>query len=369
MEELIFSNDERNSFRDTFNYIEEMRWETMEPDKLKLMISEIQKEQRQLFEELKTIREEIDDGLHVNNVSDFEKSHVNARRIKKKYERLEKLRDKLSNCRQRQIVRLGMYGTLGKGGTLFLERTVLVLIIVVLSLISYEMFTRGIDRNVLWVLFFIDLSACAVFQFEFFLRLYHADDKRWFWRHNWIDFVSSIPIPPADIINWQRWGRLLRLVRILRLSRAFRILTFLWRGMDTLVEVTNVKMMKKSLIWILTIIIFGAVLVQYFERGIVGGDQVASFSESIWWTFNTVATGEFADLYKPKSLLARLVTTSLIIAGFVVMGVFIAALSSLYRGEESEGLRLSQEDLKETLASLKNSHQELKDKLERIMQS
>ena len=84
-----------------------------------------------------------------------------------------------------------------------------------------------------------------------------------------------------------------------------------------------------------------------------------NYPETIWWTFNTIATGSFADLYKPEKPFTRLVTALLIVGGFVVLGVFIATLSAAYRGQDVQEMRRNQRQLKETLSSMRTTQQEI----------
>lgn len=90
-----------------------------------------------------------------------------------------------------------------------------------------------------------------------------------------------------------------------------------------------------------------------------GGDDNVIDSDdypfTLWWTFNTITTGGFGDLYKPVSPFAQLVTGALIIAGFVVLGVFIATLSAAFKGEDTEEMWRNQKQIVTTLEGLQQS--------------
>jgi hypothetical protein len=94
-----------------------------------------------------------------------------------------------------------------------------------------------------------------------------------------------------------------------------------------------------------------------FEK--CNGDDNVIYSEcypfTLWWTFNTVSTGGFGDLYKPISPFAQLVTGGLIIAGFVVFGVFIATLSAAFKGEDTEEMWRNQREIVTKLGNLQQS--------------
>ena len=101
-----------------------------------------------------------------------------------------------------------------------------------------------------------------------------AESKKWYWKHNWIDFITSIPLPPVQVIAASqvgdlgivRLGRLLRAVRILRALRLFRIALFFWRGMDHLSTTLDVRLLKRSLLYGLLSLVFGAFIFMGLER-------------------------------------------------------------------------------------------------------
>jgi voltage-gated potassium channel len=208
--------------------------------------------------------------------------------------------------------------------------------------------------------FYFDTFCCTIFMADFYIRYRQAEDKQWYWRHHWIDFVTSIPIPPLALLEnatFVRYGRTLRLVRVIRLfrlGRAFRILFFFWRGMDKLTEVLDIKLMKKSIRGLILAILIGAFIIQYFEGE--KDPSVSSLAQSVWWSFTTVVTGGFGDIYNPESGAGRILTVMLIMAGMVVVGVFTATLTSLYVEEGTEELQMMQKTLEEKFSELAASH-------------
>ncbi|HIC61340.1 MAG TPA: hypothetical protein EYO72_01160 [Marine Group III euryarchaeote] len=205
-------------------------------------------------------------------------------------------------------------------------------------------------------IFYLDAGCCVIFLTEFFLRYRFAEDRRWYVRNHWIDFVTSIPIPAVSELRYGRSVRLLRLIRALRVLRAFRIIFFFWRGMDHLSSVVNVKLMKKSMKGICVIMILGAFIIQLGEGE--NDASVGSFAESMWWSFTTVVTGGFADIYNPTTTGGRFLTVLLIVSGMIIVGVFTATLTSLYVEEGTEELQMMQKTLDERFTNLANSHEQ-----------
>ena len=59
---------------------------------------------------------------------------------------------------------------------------------------------------------------------------------------NWIDFITSIPIPDAKILRLGRVLRLARLLRVLRLLRFVRVVLLFWRGFESFKELFEVSL-------------------------------------------------------------------------------------------------------------------------------
>ena len=364
---------QQHSFADIVNRVDGLWVGELDPMHIQMIEDDVSNRQDKLRIRAEELEVKLRSDLERKHVDDLERDHDEFRHTQYEYERLDHVKTRLYNKKQRRIIWHGLRSKLGPVRAVRLEKIVLGLIIVVLSVLFAEMvFESRLSSTIIWSLYAVDFSACMVFLYEFSLRYREAQDKAWFWKHNWIDLVSSLPIPPfmptADLTTIARTARLFR---ILRLLRAVRIVALMWSGMDKLDRVADVRLMKKSLGSVGALLIIGAILVHMTE---VGGAQsaadsaltgaeivdttgfdmgdVSEFHETIWWTFNTIATGGFADLYKPQRAFTRFITALLILAGFVVLGVFIATLSAAYKGEDAQELRRNQRNLQESLENL-----------------
>ena len=201
---------------------------------------------------------------------------------------------------------------------------------------------------------------------EFVMRLKCGDSKTFVWRHHWIDFVTSIPIPgEAQLARFGRVARLARfgrIFRVLRFLRFLRLFFLLWRGMDKLQDVIDVKLMKRTLRWAIVVMLMGGFLVYQIEGvppaegpdggTISEGNSVSSFPLALWWSFTTVVTGGFGDIHNPESTSGMVLTAILIVTGMVLVGVFTATLTSLFIGEQAEEIEKLQEELGERIDQL-----------------
>lgn len=264
-------------------------------------------------------------------------------------EYLVDLKETLDNRYQQRFMETRMAQRVGGPKVLkLIERLILMLIVFVLALLVYDL-TAGPDsmrpaslstHNI----FLVDVCCCAIFMSEFLFRLSSADSKRYVWQHHWIDFVTSIPIPgEAQLARFGRFARLARFARLLRLLRFARLFFFLWRGLDKLQDVVDVKVMKKTIRWTVFATFAGALLI-YKVEGAVGlntedasqPNAVGTLGQSIWWSFTTVLTGGFGDIHNPTSVTGQVLTGMLVVIGMVLVGVFTATLTSIFVGERSD---------------------------------
>jgi voltage-gated potassium channel Kch len=119
----------------------------------------------------------------------------------------------------------------------------------------------------------------------------------------------------------------------MRFFRVVRVLLYFWKGLDELAEIFDIKLMKKALIYISAIMVGGAAIIYYIEGNDV---ELSNFVQSVWWSFTTVVTGGFADIYNPTTTAGMVLTVILVLAGMVLVGVFTATLTSIMVGDESE---------------------------------
>ena len=217
----------------------------------------------------------------------------------------------------------------------------------------------------LWLFWILDVICCTVFMVNFFFEHALAASKKWYWKRNWIDFITSIPLPPVQVIaasgqlEFVRLGRLLRAMRILRALRVFRIALFFWRGMDHLSSTLDVRLLKRSLLYGLLSLVFGACIFMSLERM----DSGSGFWASLWWSFTTLVTGGYADIHNPETASGKILTVFLVITGMVLVGVFTATLTSILVSDEDS---LKVEELEEQVGIVTKIQEDIKDTNERL---
>lgn len=183
----------------------------------------------------------------------------------------------------------------------------------------------------------IDFYVCLYFLYDFFWRLYKAENKWAFMRWGWIDLIASIPA-----FDWFRWGRVFRVLRILPMIRAFRstraFLAFLFRdraeGTLTVVFLSAILLM-----------FFAAIAILNVET--VPEANIKTPSDALWWAFVTITTVGYGDKF-PVTTVGRLIAAILMIAGVGLFGTFTGYIANFFvdqeqQQEESEIRELIQE--------------------------
>lgn len=325
---------------------------------LEKMLSDLDERQMILLESAEKLERDVHKQISEGKYNTLRVMRKKIRILNKKYQKIQEDKDKLSGIIQEVQLEKSIESSLGKRSWKILSRCTLVVIVFVLILLMYDFSTDRHPEHLLspWNIFYIDAACCVFLLGEFFFRLSHAQDKKWFWKKNWIDFVTSIPIPPADPTRFVRLGRasrLLRFLRLLRILRLFRAMYFIWRGMEKINDLFDVKMMKKSIRWALFVIFVGAlVILKVEETPVASHHELDSFSWSLWWSFTTVVTGGFADIYNPATWAGQVVTAVLVLSGMILIGVFTATLTSLYVGEETDDLETLSESIDSKISTL-----------------
>ena len=96
--------------------------------------------------------------------------------------------------------------------------------------------------------------------------------------------------------------------------------------MESFKELFDIKIMRKTLSYSFMLMFIASLTIIYFENK---PEEINNFTEALWWSFTTLVTGGFADIYNPITAGGMIITIILVIAGMALVGVFIAALSNV----------------------------------------
>lgn len=170
----------------------------------------------------------------------------------------------------------------------------------------------------------IDFGICIVFFFEFCYRLYVAPDKLAYLKWGWLDLLASVPT--IDFFRMFRLFRVFRVLRVLRLVKASKkIYKYLFHSKR---EAITSSATAVALLIVLT----GALLIIQVE-GNADGSNIRTAEEAIWWSIVTVTTVGYGDYY-PVTLIGRIISVFVMLAGIGLFGTFTASIASYMLGEK-----------------------------------
>jgi hypothetical protein len=354
-----FAQVEAASISEREDQVEEIRrraqqWRLMDCSEptLERMRVALDREMAKLEERLVETNDRFRQYVEVGNPTGTEQTLETINRLSAEWERLRKRLREIDGVLQERRLRNRLIRLFGSERRLnLLDGVVFLSILVVVAMTLLELIVPNLPGMVIEAIAIADTAICIFLLADFFLRLTLSEDRWWYFRNYWIDFVSSIPF--YAILRFGRLvriARFVRLLRLLRLTRAVRLLLFIFRGLDKLIKTFEINLLKRSVLIALALLIFGALAISAVE-----GSQEQSLQdlgESLWWSFSTVVTGGFADLYNPSTPTGRVVTVGMILLGLIVTGIFTASLTSVLVEDESTKLEQNQHRFEDRLTSV-----------------
>lgn len=224
------------------------------------------------------------------------------------------------------------------------ETGIVILIVVAVAITLIELFAP-VSAQTIRAFVIADTAICGFLLADFFLRWYLAEDKGWYLRRYWIDLISSIPF--YEVLRLGRIVSFARLFRLLRLLRATRVVLARFRNLDTLLQTFEMNLLKRAVAIAAVLLVAGALSIRVLERAAAAPREL---DESLWWSFVTVVTGGFADLYNPETFLGQLLTAGLVLLGLAVTGIFTASLTSVLVEDEASRLERGQQGFERRLS-------------------
>ncbi len=367
LDDRLHSGGEAHSVHDVLKRVDSLNVEKLPEDFLLKMQTNMQAEMDEMVELAKKYERTVHSEILKGNYHIVAETRKHLRLLKREFDQLLENQESLKAQIQNKRLETKLTEKLGKQGLWAMRGVSIVLTILVLSImfidLSYPPQEGWLNP---WNIFYIDSACCVFFLWEFAVQYQCADNKRWFLKRHMIDLITAIPIPPADASIIIRFGRIFRLARLFRLFRLLRILRVLKtfvifsRTIRQMQDLTDLKTMQRSFWMALSIIFVGGLLIGQLEPPSDVG--ITTMTESMWWSFSTVVTGGFADLYNPVSVGGQILTSLLIISGMILIGVFTATLTTVYMGDDTSDLEKRQLEMMKEI-------QELKKQLENVQNS
>lgn len=310
----------------------------------------LEQEAASILGELEALEHDATAAIEANDWLRHEELRGRAITLSDRFEELRDLSKKVEHARQERYLEERMEQRFGsRRAVMIWDLVIMFLIVLVVSLQVLLIYPKefGISERGELIIDVIDVVGCMIFFVDIGMRYRAADSKGWFLRRYWLDVITSIPIPTFVLRSLRivRLARLARMVRLVRLLRVVRAVLFFWRGMDKLAATLDVSLMRRSLNILVVVLVFGGICIWWVEGDAPGAAGVEDLSQGLWWSFTTVVTGGFGDIHNPTSSTGRLLTSLLVIAGMVVVGLFTATLTSvLVREEDTTAALIAFED-------------------------
>ena len=214
----------------------------------------------------------------------------------------------------------------------FLDLLTIVLSIYVIVVFAIDEFVK-LPIQISGLLTYIDDFICCVFLFDFFYRLYLAENKWKFLQWGWIDLISSIPAFPI-----MRIGRIFRLFRLLRIFRSVKTLIIY-------VFKNRIKGALKASMTIAVLIVIcssiGILMVEHDPES-----NIKTAFDALYWSLTSLVTGYSGKF--PVTVEGKMIGLVLMFTGIGLIGTFTAYVASWF----------IEEDLKENEHSSPNPKQE-----------
>lgn len=201
------------------------------------------------------------------------------------------------------------------------------------------------------VLEWIDFGICMLFLYEFFTGIARAESKWTYFKHHWIDLISSIPTVGA-----LRIGRVVRVIRILRVVRSAKyIFTFFNRK--------NSFSTFKNLIIISSLIILLFTLSFYHVEGNVN-PYISTIGDSLWWTTVTTITVGFLQDIPPVTVEGKFLSVALILLGMIIFSTLTGTITDFFI--EDEDIQANLKELTTKVEEIDRKMEMINDKLDRL---
>ena len=198
------------------------------------------------------------------------------------------------------------------------------LFILLLSILSifnlFIIIIPTIDSVIEGVVWIMDALITIIFIFDFLYRLFTVQSKSTYFFRNggWADMLGSLPLAQFKIFRIFRIVRVVHILKILGGRRMARELLHERAGSALYL-----------IIFIVIIVLeFGGVAIVYVEEGAPNAN-ILNGSDGIWWTFVTITTVGYGDLY-PVTNQGRVIGLLVMTLGVGTFGVLTGFLANAF---------------------------------------
>ncbi|MCL0080908.1 ion transporter [Peptococcaceae bacterium] len=236
---------------------------------------------------------------------------------------------------------------------------IMISLAILVAVLLFREFFVPISTAELYLHRYINLTVLLIFAADYFVRFFHAKNKKTFVKKNIPELIAIIPF--ETIFQLARLARLVRLVRLIRLFRAAVIFR---RYSDTLFGILRTNSLQYIILATTAIALLGALGIQIFEKDT---GTVNDFNDALWWSVVTITTVGYGDI-APVTTGGRILAAFLMIVGIGFLGMITGTIATYFvdkilknkatltLNDEVKQLILSQTERLETLDKQQLEH-------------
>lgn len=188
------------------------------------------------------------------------------------------------------------------------------IIIVDVILITYSL-VFDIPNAMYQKIVMFDIVTCIILLFDFFYGFFKSDDKKQYFKDNWIELIASIPF---DIILSS-----FMILRYLRLIRIFRVLFLIGEYFEVIGKFLKNTHLDEILAVFLLIVIGSTLSLYLVDPG------MSNIFDDLWFVVVSITTVGYGDI-TPVSIYGKIVSLILLIVGVFIFSAITGAISTYF---------------------------------------
>ena len=230
----------------------------------------------------------------------------------------------------------------------------MLVIIDILLILGSVLFKLG-PEYITFILLF-DAIVCIVLIIEFIRKLQKSENRRMFFRKNWLALLASLPVALLILpfLSYAAYAYpLIVLIRILNLILLIKVIS---KVTEKFLDATYLD----KIIAVFIVLLLGSTFVLYcFDP------NITSIFQAVWFVFQTITTVGYGDII-PSSPAGQFIGLVLIIAGVLMFSMVTASFGYLFTEKifKDENVEFNQKAnaIKENLHETRFQIDEIKEK-------
>lgn len=230
----------------------------------------------------------------------------------------------------------------------------MLVIIDILLILGSVLFKLG-SEYISFILLF-DAMVCIVLIIEFIRKLQKSENRRMFFRKNWLALLASLPVALLILPFLSYAAYAYPLIVLLRILNLILLIKVISKVTERFLDATYLD----KIIAVFIVLLLGSTFVLYcFDP------NITSIFQAVWFVFQTITTVGYGDII-PSSPAGQFIGLVLIIAGVLMFSMVTASFGYLFTEKifKDENVEFNQKAnaIKENLHETRFQIDEIKEK-------